>query len=183
MTPKVILGLVHLAFGIALAWMLFGRPGKRGHAKIRGDGRIEFAPDWIGLWAYPPIIFYLLALAINDLLHRHGDLWDLLSPTLFGLIAVTLALSFPGTVVTGDEGLETVYWLRRNKRIRWKDIEAIEADGKNSKFSMITITGTDGTEIIHSWLLADRPRLLLEIQKHCAENLPPDFPREPVDSL
>ena len=47
---KVVLGLARLIFDLALAWMLFGRPGKRGHAKVLNDGRIEFAPDWIGLY-------------------------------------------------------------------------------------------------------------------------------------
>jgi hypothetical protein len=179
---KILLGFARLAFGIALAWMLFGRPGKRGYARVRSDGRIEFAPDWIGLCAYPLVFFYLLGLATNDLLHRHAGPWDFLNPALLGSIAITLALSFPGTVVADDGGLEAIYWFRRNKRIRWKDVESIETDGKRTRFSMITLAGVDGTKINHSSLLADRPRLLLEIQKHCTENLPPDFPREPVES-
>lgn len=122
-------------------------------------------------------------MAVRVLAQRHASFGDFLSPTISGFIALYLLVSVPGTVLAGDDGLEKVYWLRKNKRIRWEDIETIETDGKNMMFSMITITGTDGTEIIHSWLLADRPRLLLEIQKHCAKDLPPEFPREAADEL
>jgi hypothetical protein len=48
---------------------------------------------------------------------------------------------------------------------------------------MVTVTGKDGTKIIHSPMLADRPRFLLELKRHCGEELPPDFPREPIDGL
>jgi hypothetical protein len=44
----------------------------------------------------------------------------------------------------------------------------------------VTIIGADGTKIIHSRQLPDRPRLLMELKIHCAEKLPSDFPREPI---
>jgi hypothetical protein len=180
---KVVLGLARLAFDLALIWMLFGRAGKRGSAKVRSGGRVEFAPDWIGLGAYPLTIAYLIWLAGRGLIHGHGTLSDVIVPCAFGLIALSLLFSFPGAVVATGDGLEAVYWFRKNKHIRWDDIAAIEADKKRFMSSTITIIGADGTKIDHSSLLADRPRLLQEIRKHCAENLPPDFPREPADSL
>lgn len=89
------------------------------------------------------------------------------------------ALFVPGTIVVADDGLEQRYWFRMDKRIGWKNIEEI----KSVKWSTVTITGTDGTKIVHSPMLADRPRFLLELKRHCGEELPPDFPREPIEDL
>lgn len=180
---KTIIGLSRLTFDLALIWMLFGRSGKRGAARVLNDGRIEFAPDWLGLWAYPLTIFYLVWLAVRALVHSHGTPWDILTPAVFGFSGLFLLFSCPGTVVVAAEGLEEVYWLRKHKRIRWEGIAEIETDKKRTLFTRVAITGVDGTRIVHSWLLADQPRLLLEIQKHCGDNLPPDFPRRPVESL
>lgn len=180
---NIVVGLARLAIDLALVWMLFGRPGKRGSAKTLSDGRTEFAPDWIGLWAYPLTFAYVVGMAARHLVQAHGGIGDYISKAVSGVIALYVLLSFPGTVVTANDGLETVYWFRMNKRIRWEDVAKIEADKKNTLFSIIAITGIDGTRIVHSWLLADQLRLLLEIQKHCGEDLPPNFPRAPVDSL
>ncbi len=181
MTWKIVLGLARLAFDLALVWMLFGRAGKRGPAKVLGDGRVEFAPDRIGFWAYPLTIAYSVWLTARALPQNHGNLTAFLNLGLFAAIALSLLFSFPGTVVASENGLEKVYWLRKNKRIRWKDIEEIEAEKSGTSFTSVSVKGVDGTKMIHSWMLADQPRLLLEIQKHCGEDLPPDFPREPVE--
>ena len=79
-------------------------------------------------------------------------------------------------VVIAVDGLEEVYWLRRRKRIQWKGIVEISTGEKSRT---ITITGADGTRIVHSPQLPDRPQLLLELKNLCGENLPPDFPRKP----
>jgi hypothetical protein len=183
MTWKLLPGLARLVFDLALVWMLFGRAGKRGPAKLLSGGRIEFAPDRIGLWAYPLTIAYSVWLAVRALMQSHGNLSVFLSPAVFELIALSLLFSFPGTIIVTTEGLEQVYWLRKHKLIRWRDVEEIEINGKNSMFATIRVAGTDGTMIAHSYQLADQPRLLLEIQKHCGENLPPDFPREPLNAV
>jgi hypothetical protein len=44
----------------------------------------------------------------------------------------------------------------------------------------LKIIGVDGTTIVHSHLLADRKRLMSEIRRYCADELPPDFPQEPA---
>jgi hypothetical protein len=59
----------------------------------------------------------------------------------------------------------------------WKNIVEINTGEKSRT---VAITSSDGTEIVHSDLLVDRPRMLLELKQHCGENLPPDFPREPL---
>jgi hypothetical protein len=180
---KILLGLARLFFDILLIWMLFGRAGKRGSARVLSDGRVAFAPDRIGLGAWPLTIVYLVWLAARDLILSHGKPWDFLAPIVLASCALSFLFLFPGTVVVNAEGLEQIYWFRRRKHIRWEEIDEIETDKQSTLFRMITITGVDGTRIVHSWLLADRPRLLLEIKQHCGEDLPPDFPREPIAGL
>lgn len=79
-----------------------------------------------------------------------------------------------------NEAIEQVFLLGWRKCIRWEDIVEIES---NPKDRMVTITGADGTKIVYSRFLADRPRLLLELKQRCGEDLPPDFPQEPHDGL
>jgi Bacterial PH domain len=77
------------------------------------------------------------------------------------------------SVWIASDGLQQVSWLWKNKRIRWEDIVEINTGGKSRT---VTITGSDGTKIVHSRVLPDRPRLLIELRHHCGENLPSDFP-------
>ena len=90
---------------------------------------------------------------------------------------IAILCSFPGTVVITGSCLQQVYWFRRNKRIRWQEIVEINTGEKSHT---VIITGADGTKIVHVRQLADRRRLLLELKNHCGEELPPDFPREPI---
>ena len=84
-----------------------------------------------------------------------------------------MLFEFPGSVVVTGDGLEQIYWFWRNKHIRWNDIVEIESGQKDRT---VTITSANGTKIVHSRFLADRPRFLLELKEHCGEELPPDFP-------
>jgi hypothetical protein len=79
----------------------------------------------------------------------------------------------PGTVFLTDDGLEEVFWLWRNKRIRWSEIVEINTERKGSA---VMVIGGHQTKIIHSDRLPDRARFLAEIKRHCGENLPADFP-------
>jgi len=178
MNWKLLSTITRLLFDVLLAWMLFGRGGKRGPARVKGDGRVEFAPDRLGLWAWPLTAAYLVWWIVRDLVQRHAKPSDFLSPAILGVTALMLLFSFPGTIVATADGLERVYWLRKNKRIRWTDIVEIRADTKNTWASTIAITSDDGTTIVHTWLLADRRRFMLELEQHCGEDLPPNFPRE-----
>lgn len=178
MTWKILFGLGRLCFDVVLVWMLLGRSGSRGFARVRGDGTVEFAKDWLGFWASPLIIAYLIWLGAKDIMRGHENLWDLFNPVVFGSFALLLLFSFPGFVVVTAGGLEQIYWFRKNKRIGWKDIEEIETSTKDPQ---ITITAADGTKITHSGQLADRSRFLMELKQHCGEDLPKDFPREPID--
>jgi hypothetical protein len=160
--------------------MVLGRAGKRGSARVFSDDRVEFSQDQIALWGWLLIIVYMAWLAVGTLMKSHGNLWDFFIPTCIGLMALSFLFSLPGTVVVSDDGVEQIYWFRRHKRICWMDIVEIESGPRDL---LVTITGADGTKIVHSRFLADRPRLLLELKRRCGDELPPDFPREPLDGL
>jgi hypothetical protein len=98
---------------------------------------------------------------------------DLVNSAVIVFLALSHLSMFPGTIVASREGLEQVYWLWRNRHIRWGEIEEMELDKKASR---LTIKGGEGTRIIYSPRLAGFPRLLREIRQYCADSLPPDFP-------
>jgi hypothetical protein len=168
--------LSRLLFVIVLAWMLYSLFGRRRSARVISEGRIEFAPSRLAIWAWLYIIGFLATPAIKELVRHQGNPWALFVVTCFGLAALSIFSSFPETIAVTPEGLEQIYWMQKNKRIRWEDIEEI----KTTRGGTITITGKDGTKIVHNIFLADRTRLLLEIKQHCGENLPSDFPLEPI---
>jgi hypothetical protein len=156
--------------------MLFSRPNNRSVATILSDGRVEFSPNRLAYWAWPLTIVLLAWTAAKDLMQSQGRPFELVMGGGVGWLALMLLFSFPGSVVITVDGLEEVYWFRTRKRIQWKDVVEINTGEKSRT---VTITGADGTRIVHSAQLPDRPRLLTELKNRCGENLPPDFPREP----
>jgi Bacterial PH domain len=172
----------------SLAWIalavlltsLWSNADKQRKTKILSDGRIEFSPSKYALWASFLYVSCLVYGAIEQIRHAHGNSFNYLTGALLGIMAAMVFFSLPGTIVVTGEGLEQVFWFRRNKHIRWADIVEINT---GEKIRTIKIIGADGTKISHSSFLADRPRLLMELKQHCGENLPSDFPREPIASL
>lgn len=156
-----------------LLWMFFGEASKRRAAKSLDGGRIEFAPNRYAYWAWPLVVALVVWMAANQLNQSHWKLFDVWIAACLGFLAIGFLISFPGMVVVTDDGLEQVYWFWKNKRIRWRDIVEINTGKKKPT---VTITGADGTKIVHDSRLPDRPRLLLELKQRCGENLPPDFP-------
>ena len=180
MIAKPVLWITHHLLWIvpSLALLvLFGGPGNRKPAREFSDGRIEFAPRRIAFWAWLLIILYLAHATTVFLKHSHGKFFDLVNAGCAGFLMIAILCSFPGTVVITGSCLQQVYWFRRNKRIRWQEIVEINTGEKSHT---VIITGADGTKIVHVRQLADRRRLLLELKNHCGEELPPDFPREPI---
>jgi hypothetical protein len=118
--------------------------------------------------------------AVNLLKQGLDKPWDFAAGVLISSALFMVLFYIPETIVVTDEVVEQVYWLRGNKRIRWNEIVEINS-GKTDK--LVTITGADGTKIIHSLRLADRERFLQELKQHCGENLPPDFPGGPFPNL
>jgi len=102
---------------------------------------------------------------------------DFFQATMLTLISVYILLDFPGNILAGPDGLEQVFWIGRNRFILWNEIVEINT---GDKISMIKIKSGNSVTIVHSWLLPDHARLLWEIQQHCADELPPEFPGEPM---
>jgi hypothetical protein len=94
-----------------------------------------------------------------------------------GILAVMILFPFPETIIVTTDGLKQISWLWKNRQIRWVEIVEINTGEKSRT---VAIKGADGTKIVHSRQLPDRPGLLLTLKDHCGENLPPDFPREPT---
>jgi hypothetical protein len=159
---------------------LWGRAD--GHRKVTplDDGQIEFAPNRRAIWAWILLIAYLIYATVSQLKASHGRPLDLIVAAALGTLALMIAFTFPDTIIVRADGLEQIAWLRRRKQIRWADVVEINT-GERSR--TVTITGADGTKIVHSRQLPDRPRLLMELKVHCGEKLPSDFPREPISGF
>jgi hypothetical protein len=154
----------------------------RRSAEILTGGQIEFAPRWFGVWGWIFLVLQAIFIVPHYLKQGLGKPWDFVTGALLSVVALGFLCEIPGTLIVSGDGLKQFYWFWRNKQIRWDEIVEINTGEKN-KSSTVTVTGADGTKIIHSSQLPDRPRFLLELKQHCGENLPPDFPREPVASL
>lgn len=147
----------------------------RGKAKMIAGDRVEFPPARLAIirWLWEIWFYGCGSAALVIEIHRGRQEWMLLYFALFPLLFAHKLISFPGSVATGLEGLEQIFWLRGNKKIRWIDISAIQ---RTDKGRAITIVGTDGTEIVHSRRLADQSRFLRELEVHCRADLLKDFP-------
>lgn len=153
---------------------------KQSKATCTKQGRLEFAPNKRSAWAWLLMIAYTAYSVSATAMHLRHAPWSLLDVIGAAGVVIVLAMlvaEFPGTIVVTADGLEQIHWLSRNKHIRWDEIKEINT-GEASR--TITITAASGTKIVHSRQLPDRPRLLLELKQYCGNNLPPDFPREPI---
>jgi hypothetical protein len=180
MTWRILHWIADLLFWGALAWIVFGMKGNRRPARDLSDDRIEFAPHWLTIWVWLFIIAFMAVPGMEHVLQRQGNPWEIVFLTCLGFGALSIIIDFPGTIVVTRDGLEQFYWLRKRKRIFWKEIVEIETCVQNDA---VKITSLNRTKIVHYYLLADRSRLLLELKRHCGEELPPDFPREPIDGI
>ncbi|MGB9144276.1 MAG: hypothetical protein WCC14_00500 [Acidobacteriaceae bacterium] len=155
---------------------LAGGTGKSRKAEVLATGRIEFAPNRRAMIAWLIMASACAYLIPVQFVHANRTFSSLLWPVGFALIAILLLASFPGTILVDSEGLEQIFWIWKNKRIGWADIVEINSGGP------VRVTGADGTKIVHSSQLPDRQRFLSELKEHCGEELPADFPREPIST-
>ncbi len=162
-----------------ILWLLgiLEKVPQRSRAKDLADGAIRFGKGMFDLWTGGVIGVWAVLIAAEYLRRGFGDRWHFWTGVLFGLAAFVMTCDIPGDLVVSHEGIEQVYWFWKNKRIGWKEIVEINT-GKKNRF--VEITGADGTRIRYSGPLADLPRLFLELKLHCGENLPPEFPSEPM---
>ena len=146
---------------------------------VRTCGKVEFAPRWFGVWSQLIVAIRMCFITWGYLRHGLREPLTFATGVLLSFCSVGMILMLPGTVSVNDSGLEETFWLWWNKRIRWEEIVEINTERKGSA---VTIIGNDKTKIIHSSRLPDRQRFLLEIERHCGENLPADFPGRAVNN-
>ena len=127
------------------------------------DGRIIFTQSASVAAASLVVLAYFLFISIHQILFV----------SLWGLLVISVAAELPGSIAISNDGLEQIFWFRRNKRICWVDIVEINTGKKDRD---VTIVSSDGTKIVHGSGLTDRPRLLRELKVHCGANLPEEFP-------
>jgi len=170
---RVIHWSINSLFWVALALFIASMVSNRRSATVRARGTVEFAPRWFGVWALMYVAIRMCFIAWGYLRHGLTEPLTFATGALLGLTSVGLLFMLPGTVLVSDSGLEEVIWLWRNKRIRWEEIVEINTERKGSA---VTVIGAGKTKVIHSSRLPDRARFLLEIKRHCGDNLPADFP-------
>jgi hypothetical protein len=122
------------------------------------------------------MVAYSVYVTITQLTYSHGRPLQLMIAVGLGVIAIMIAFTFPETIIVTADGLVQISWLWKTKLIHWADIVEINTGDKSRT---VTITGADGTKIVHSRQLPDRPSFLRALKDHCGEKLPPGFPREP----
>lgn len=147
---------------ITLVTVMRGGDDRR-RARIRSADRIEFPPGWFGYCFWGVWITWLPLLIVNYSRHASDGVWAGVTLGAACVAGLLLFSEFPATIVVTEGGLEQVFWLRRNKRIQWGEIDGI-VTGKKGR--MITVTGIDGTRIVHTRGLADRARFLQEVGRH-----------------
>jgi len=170
----------HTLFWIAFALFFIGMfKRNQGYAKLCSDGRVRFVPRWwfVSAWSY---LLVRLGFVGAEYL-RTGSKEPLqFSTGILILVAVVVALlSLPGMLLVTDDALEERNWVWRNKKILWSEIQEIQTEKKGSA---ITVIGPNHSRIVYTNLYPDRSRFLLEIERHCGENLPSNFPRTPLNS-
>ena len=173
---------ISLVFWIAFALVVIGLlKTNRGSVSLRRDGEVRFVPrSWfvcawvfIAVW-FAFIGFGYLGAGLNQPL-------QFTTGVLICIGVVGLFFNLPGPIVAKVEALEETHWFWWKKKIRWTDIKEVHTEKRGS-----TVTVIGGRhKITYTNVYPDRARFLLEIKHHCANDLSPDFPNEPVsgDSL
>lgn len=156
---------------------IWGSADKQRKAVVLPDGSVAFTPNRRSFIAWPMLMVYLVYVTVSLAMHTGRSPFNVMMAVGFGIGTVMFATVFPGSILVKREGLQQVSWLWKNKRVRWEDIVEINTGAKSR---IVTITGSDGTKIVHSPVLPDRARLLNELRQNCGDKLPSDFPREPI---
>ena len=172
-------GVGDLLFLISLVWILLSMMrGNRRSARVVRGGGLKFAPARLTVWAWLFVIGFQAQPFAVDYIKGRISPWGLIILACLVFLTIAILFRFPETIIVSNEGLDQFHWFSKNKRILWKDIVNINA----AKSGPVRITGADGTKIVHSFALADRPRFLLELKQHCGGDMSMDLPRETVAS-
>jgi hypothetical protein len=158
---------VSIALVFVLSRIIVSSADKTRQARGIGNGQLEFAPNKRNYVALVLFEGYLVYMSGSLLFTSFSTVVGRIGFALWLLVALFLLAVFPGSVITGDEGLRQVYWLRK-KSIAWKDVRKIVI---NEKRNRVTICGK-GAKIVFMRQLPDKARLLAEIGKHCPDKVP-----------
>lgn len=158
---------------IALVWilsrMVVSSADEHRQAREIGDGGLEFAPNKRNHVAAVLFVALLAYLSISLAVISLNSPIVLVGAAFWLVLALLVLAAFPASIRVGDEGLQQVYWLWKNKRIAWKNVSKITIDEKRNR---LTITGQSRARIVFTRQLPDRSRLLAELEKHCGDKLP-----------
>lgn len=181
MIGKVLLDIDRVLFWPCMIFWVAGMfgwvRGDRG-AKELPSNRVRFGANWIGI-SWIGVMITIVPTTVTMFLHQRADHFALVAPIGISIILTGFLLELPGIITLSDGGLEQQYWFGRNKHIRWDDIAEIDSGPKDRR---VTIKAVDGTRIYHSFLHSGRVRLLRELKLRCGDELPADFPREPLEN-
>lgn len=169
--------VAELAAGVLVTLCFLADAPKNRKANVSATGRVEFAPGRRATVAWLILAAFSVTVIPAQFRRMGGDPFSIVIPVAIASVAISLLTSFPGSILIDSEGMQQRFWAWKNKRIRWTNVVEINTGEKSRT---VTISGADGTKIVHSRQLPDRPRLLWELKRHCGEQLPADFPREPV---
>jgi Bacterial PH domain len=158
---------VSIALVFVLSRIIVSSADKTRQAREIGN-ELEFAPNRRNYVALVLFEAYLVYMSGSLLFTSFSTVVGRIGFALWLLVALFLLAVFPGSVITGDEGLRQVYWLRK-KSIAWKDVRKIVIDEKRNR---VTITGNGGAKIAFMRQLPDKARLLAELGKHCPDKVP-----------
>ena len=170
----------HVSFWIALALVcagLFKR--NQGSAKLSSNGNVRFAPRWWFVCAWVYILIWFGFIGSGYLRTGLKQPLEFTTGALISIAAIGALLSLPGILEVTNEALEERNWVLRNKRIPWGEIQEIRTEKRGRA---VTVIGSGRRKIMYTNLYPDRTRFLLEIKKHCGDDLPPDFPSEKLNS-
>jgi len=176
MITAMIKSTLALLWCIAFASLLIGLlKQNRGSATLQPNGEVHFAPRW---WFVCSWVFITIRMGFIGSRYLRSGLNDCLQVAIGLVVCVSVVvglLAVPGTIKATSEALEEVRWIGRNTKIRWAEIEEIDAEKRGST---VTVVGSGHRKIIFTNVYPDRPRFLLAITQHCSNDLPPNFPDE-----
>jgi hypothetical protein len=165
-----------LVFWIALALVLISLFKKnRGSANVRSTGEVEFAARW---WFLCSWLFIIVRFAFMGFDYLKAGLKEPVTFATGALICIAVmgsVLILPRALVVTNEALEEVHWFWPKKRLAWTEIEEIDTEKRGSA---VTLKGSRRSKIVYTNIYPDRPRFLLEIKRHCGNDLPSNFPIE-----
>lgn len=169
---NVLMAFLPLFLAVAFLWiaarLIVAAADTDREARVSGDS-IYFEPNRRNFWG-----IYMFAAGMG-----YGAIAALVSGlnSVSGVLTFLFCLGFaflifavfPGTIVSGPNGLEQRYWLSKTKKIKWDDVKKIDV---NEKKNTLTIYSALGTKIQHTKILPQRDRLVAELRAHCASKLP-----------